>query len=154
MKRLFLIGAMICAMGLVSSCNGRLDGSEQENSSVQKTRPVDWEGLYSGSEGDVDQVLMVSVSKDEMSFNYAVATNGDTLSYALSGKAILKVGDLEWDDDDEGVAYPVDEYVYDSACYMAIRIEADSHRRARIVTDNERVWKLVGENASTMMLVK
>ena len=145
---------MICAMGLVSSCNGRLDGSEQENSSVQKTRPVDWEGLYSGSEGDVDQVLMVSVSKDEMSFNYAVATNGDTLSYALSGKAILKVGDLEWDDDDEGVAYPVDEYVYDSACYMAIRIEADSHRRARIVTDNERVWKLVGENASTMMLVK
>ena len=154
MKRLFLIGAMICAMGLVSSCNGRLDGSEQENSSVQKTRPVDWEGLYSGSEGDVDQVLMVSVSKDEMSFNYAVATNGDTLSYALSGKAILKVGDLEWDDDDEGVAYPVDEYVYDSICYMAIRIEADSHRRARIVTDNERVWKLVGENASTMMLVK
>ena len=145
---------MICAMGLVSSCNGRLDGSEQENSSVQKTRPVDWEGLYSGSEGDVDQVLMVSVSKDEMSFNYAVATNGDTLSYALSGKAILKVGDLEWDDDDEGVAYPVDEYVYDSICYMAIRIEADSHRRARIVTDNERVWKLVGENASTMMLVK
>ncbi len=154
MKRLFLIGAMICAMGLVCSCNGRLDGSEQENSSVQKTRPVDWEGLYSGSEGDVDQVLMVSVSKDEMSFNYAVATNGDTLSYALSGKAILKVGDLEWDDDDEGVAYPVDEYVYDSACYMAIRIEADSHRRARIVTDNEGVWKLVGENASTMMLVK
>lgn len=145
---------MICAMGLVCSCNGRLDGSEQENSSVQKTRPVDWEGLYSGSEGDVVQVLMVSVSKDEMSFNYAVATNGDTLSYALSGKAILKVGDLEWDDDDEGVAYPVDEYVYGSACYMAIRIEADSHRRARIVTDNERVWKLVGENASTMMLVK
>ena len=145
---------MICAMGLVCSCNGRLDGSEQENSSVQKTRPVDWEGLYSGSEGDVDQVLMVSVSKDEMSFNYAVATNGDTLSYALSGKAILKVGDLEWDDDDEGVAYPVDEYVYDSICYMAIKIEADSHRRARIVTDNERVWKLVGENASTMMLVK
>ena len=146
MKRLFLIGAMICAMGLVSSCNGRLDGSEQEKSSVQKTHPVDWEGLYSGSEGDVDQVLMVSVSKDEMSFNYAVATNGDTLSYALSGKAILKVGDLEWDDDDEGVAYPVDEYVYDSICYMAIRIEADSHRRARIVTDDE--------NASTMMLVK
>ena len=154
MKRLFLIGAMICAMGLVSSCNGRLDGSEQENSSVQRTRPVDWEGLYRSSEGDVEQVLQVSVSRDEMSFNYAVATNGDTLSYALSGKAILKVGDLEWDDDDEGVAYPVDEYVYDSACYMAIRIEADSHRWARIVTDNEMVWKLVGENASTMMLVK
>ena len=55
---------------------------------------------------------------------------------------------------DHGVAYAVDEYVYDSACYMAIRIEADSHRRARIVTDDERVWKLIGENAATMKLVK
>lgn len=116
--------------------------------------PVDWEGLYRSSEGDVEQVLQVSVSRDEMSFNYAVATNRDTLSYALSGRAILKVGDLEWDDDDHGVAYAVDEYVHDSACYMAIKIEADSHRWARIVTDDERVWKLVGENASTMMLVE
>ena len=154
MKRVFLIGAIICSIGLVCSCNGVPDGSKPEDSSAMRACPVDWEGLYSGSEGDVDQVLMVNVSRDEMSFNYAVATNGDSLCYALSGRAILKVGDLEWDDDDNGVAYAVDEYVYDSACYMAIRIEADSHRRARIVTDDERVWKLVGENAATMKLVK
>lgn len=154
MKRVFLIGAIICSIGLVCSCNGVPDGSKPEYSSAMRACPVDWEGLYRSSEGDVEQVLQVSVSRDEMSFNYAVATNGDTLSYALSGRAILKVGDLEWDDDDNGVAYAVDEYVYDSVCYMAIRIEADSHRRARVVTDDGRVWKLVGENASTMMLVK
>ena len=154
MKRLFFIGAMICAMGFVCSCNGVPDGSKPEDSSAMRACPVDWEGLYRSSEGDVDQVLMVNVSRDELSFNYAVATNGDSLCYALSGRAILKVGDLEWDEDDNGVAYAVDEYVYDSACYMAIRIEADSHRRARIVTDDERVLKLIGENAATMMLVK
>lgn len=154
MKRLFLIGAMICAIGFACSCNGGLDGSEQKDSSAQKTRQFDWEGLYRSSEGTVEQVLKASVSRDEMFFKYAVVANSDSLCYALSGRAILKVGDLEWDDDDNGVAYAVDEYVHDSACYMAIRIEADSHRRARIVTDDERVWKLIGENATTMMLMK
>lgn len=154
MKRVFLIGAIICSIGLVCSCNGVPDGSKSEDSSAMRACPVDWEGLYRSSEGDVEQVLQVSVSRDEMSFNYAVATNGDSLCYALSGRAILKVGDLEWDEDDNGAAYAVDEYVHDSACYMAIRIEADSHRRARIVTDDERVWKLIGENAATMKLVK
>lgn len=154
MKRLFLAGVIIFAMVFVCSCNGGLEGSEQKDSSAQKTRQVDWEGLYRSSEGNILQVLKVSVSSDEMSFKYAIAKNSDSLCYALSGMAILKVGDLEWDDDDNGVAYPVDEYVYDSVCYMAIRIEADSHRRARIVTDDERVLKLIGENAATVMLVE
>ena len=154
MKRFFLIGAMICAMGFVCSCNGGLDGSKQKDTSVHKTRRFDWEGLYRCSEGTVEQVLKANVLGDEMWFKYVVVANSDSLCYALSGRAILKVGDLEWDDDDNGVAYAVDEYVYDSACYMAIRIAADSHKRARIVTDDERVWKLIGENATTMMLVK
>lgn len=94
------------------------------------------------------------MSRDEMSFSYSIVRDGESLSYSLSGRAVLKVGDLEWDDDDYGVAYAVDEYVYDSVCYMAIRIETDSHRRARIVTDDERVLKLIGEDAGTMMLVE
>ena len=119
-----------------------------------KVRPVDWEGLYLGPEGEHQQTLKVSVSRDEMSFRYSIVKDGENLFYSLSGRAILKVGDLEWDDDDCGVAYAVDEYVYDSVCYMAIRIEADSHRRARIVTDDEGVLKLIGEDACTMILVE
>ena len=154
MKKMFLIGAMICAIGFVYSCNGVSDGSKPEGSSTIKTCPVDWEGLYLGPEGEHQQMLKASVSRDELLFNYSIVSYEGNVYYSLSGKAVLKVGDLEWDDDDHGVAYAVDEYVYDSACYMAIRIEADSHRRARIVTDDERVLKLIGENAATMMLVK
>ena len=154
MKRLFLIAVTIFAMGFICSCNGVPDGSEQKDSSAKKTRSVDWEGLYRNQERDVEQVLEVRVSRDEMSFSYSIVRNGESLSYSLSGRAVLKVGDLEWDDDDYGVAYAVDEYVYDSVCYMAIRIETDSHRRARIVTDDERVLKLIGEDAGTMMLVE
>ena len=154
MKRLFLIGVTIFAVGFICSCNGVSDGSKQKDSSVKKTRSVDWEGVYRNPERDVEQVLEVTVSRDEMSFRYSIVKDGENLSYALYGRAILKVGDLEWDDDDCGVAYAVDEYVYDSVCYMAIRIEADSHRRARIVTDDEGVLKLIGEDACTMILVE
>ena len=154
MKRLFLIGVTIFAMGFICSCNGVPDGSKQKDSSVKKTRSVDWEGVYRNPERDVEQVLEVSVSRDEMSFRYSIVKDGENLSYALSGRAILKVGDWEWDDEDCGVAYAVDEYVYDSVCYMAIRIEADSHRRARIVTDDEGVLQLIGEDACTMILVE
>lgn len=154
MKRLFLIGVTIFAMGYICSCNGAQDGSEQKDTSAQKTRPVDWEGMYRNPERNVEQVLEVSVLRDEMLFSYSIVRDGESPSYSLSGRAILKVGDLEWDDDDYGVAYAVNEYVYDSVCYMAIRIEADSHRRARIVTDDERVQKLIGKEACTMVLVE
>ena len=109
-------------MGFVCSCNSGLNGFGQEVSSAQKTCSVDWEGVYRSLEGDVEQLLKISVSRDIMSFSYAIVTNNDSLCFSLAGRAILKIGDLEWDEDDEGVAYPVDEYVYDSACYMAIRI--------------------------------
>lgn len=141
-------------MGFVCSCNSGLNGFGQEVSSAQKTCSVDWEGVYRSLEGDVEQLLKISVSRDIMSFSYAIVTNNDSLCFSLAGRAILKIGDLEWDEDDEGVAYPVDEYVYDSACYMAIRIEMDTYRRARIVTDDGRVRKLVGESAATMMRVE
>ena len=155
MKRLLLLGAIICVLGLLYSCHRGTGTSTQEVTKANNVRPVDWEGLYLGPEGEHQQSLKVSVSGDEMTFNYSIVSLSEGNSdYSLSGKAVLKVGDLEWDDDDHGVAYAVDEYVYDSACYMAIRIEADSHRRARIVTDDERVWKLIGENAATMKLVK
>ena len=155
MKRLLLLGAIICVLGLLYSCHRGTGTSTQEVTKANNVRPVDWEGLYLGPEGEHQQSLKVSVSGDEMTFNYSIVSLSEGNSdYSLSGKAVLKFGDLEWDDDDDGVAYPVDEYVYDSACYMAIRIEADSHRRARIVTDDERVWKLIGENAATMMLMK
>ena len=155
MKRLLLLGAIICVLGLLYSCHRGTGTSTQEVTKANNVRPVDWEGLYLGPEGEHQQSLKVSVSGDEMTFNYSIVSLSEGNSdYSLSGKAVLKFGDLEWDDDDNGVAYAVDEYVHDSACYMAIRIEADSHRRARIVTDDERVWKLIGENAATMMLMK
>ena len=151
MNRLSLFSVILCVVSVFTSCNAGTTGSMQEDA---KDSAFEWVGEYQSDVDGILQVLKVRLLFDELFFDYAFATGDGGSCYLLSGKAILKVGDLEWDDDDEDVAYAVDEYVYDSACYMAIRIEADSHRRARIVTDDERVWKLVGENAATMMLME
>lgn len=151
MNRLSLFSVILCVVSVFTSCNAGTTGSMQEDA---KDSAFEWVGEYQSDVDGILQVLKVRLLFDELFFDYAIATGDGGSCYLLSGKAILKVGDLEWDDDDEDVAYAVDEYVYDSACYMAIRIEADSHRRARIVTDDERVWKLVGENAATMMLME
>ena len=110
MKRLLLLGAIICVLGLLYSCHRVTGTSTQEVTKANNVRPVDWEGLYLGPEGEHQQSLKVSVSGDEMTFNYSIVSLSEGNSdYSLSGKAVLKFGDLEWGDDDDGVAYPVDE---------------------------------------------
>ena len=154
MNRLSIFSVILCVVSVFASCNAGTTGSVQEDTKEEKDSVFEWVGEYQSDVDGILQVLKVRLLSDELFFDYAIATGAGGSCYSLSGRAILKVGDLEWDDDDNGVAYPVDEYVYDSVCYMAIRVEADSHRRARIVTDDEKVLKLVGENAATMMLMK
>ena len=154
MKKLSLFVVILFVVSVLCSCNAGTAGSVQEDMKKEKSPASEWVGEYQSDVDGILQVLKVRLLADELFFDYAIATDDDGVCYSLAGRAILKVGDLEWEDDSEGVAYAVDEYVYDSACYMAIRIEADSHRSARIVTDDERVLKLIGENAATMMLVK
>ena len=154
MKRLSLIGVMLCVVSVFSSCNTGTASSMQEDTKEEKGSKFEWVGEYQSEEDSILQVLKVRLLADELFFDYAIATDDDGVCYSLAGRAILKVGDLEWDDDSEGVAYAVDEYVYDSVCYMAIRLDAKTLERARVVTDDDKMMKCVGEDASPMRLVR
>ena len=151
MKRLTIFGIMVCAVGVLFSCNGGTSDSVQVDT---KGSELAWEGEYQSDMEGVLRVLKVRLLADELDFDYSITTGEGGVCYSLSGRSILKVGDLEWDEDDEGVAYAVDEYVYDSVCYMAIRLDAKTRNRARVVTDDVRAVKYTGEDASTMMLVR
>ena len=154
MKKLSLFIAILCVVGVLFSCNAGTAGSVQEDSEEEKGSKLEWVGEYRSDAEGVLQVLKVRLIADELFFDYSIATGDDGACYSLLGRAVLKVGDLEWDDDSEGVAYAVDEYVYDSVCYMAVRLDAETRMRARVVTDDDRAVKCVGEDASPMMLVK
>ena len=154
MKKLSLFVVILFVVSVLCSCNAGTAGSVQEDMKKEKSPASEWVGEYQSDVDGILQVLKVRLLADELFFDYAIATDDGGACYSLSGRAILKVGDLEWDDDDEGVAYPVDEYVYDSVCYMAIRLDAETRKWARVVTDDDRMMKCVGEDASPMRLVR
>ena len=101
MKRLSLFGVLLCAVSVFFSCNVGAPGSVQEDTKEEKGPAFEWVGEYQSEEDSVLQVLKVRLLSDELFFDYAVAAGDDGACYSLSGRAILKVGDLEWDDDDE-----------------------------------------------------
>jgi hypothetical protein len=51
----------------------------------------------------------------------------------LTGIAIAKGGDIELDEDLEGNAYPVYEYIYENDCWIAFRIDKDSKVKMRVI---------------------
>ena len=54
-------------------------------------------------------------------------------SSKINGTAILKNGDAETDEDEEGNIYPVNEYIFETpSCYLAIRIASELETYARI----------------------
>ncbi|MBO4600592.1 MAG: hypothetical protein J5641_07620, partial [Bacteroidales bacterium] len=129
-------------------------GSVQEDMKEEKDAELEWVGEYRSDVEGILQVLKVRLLADELFFDYTIAAGDSSVCYSSEGRAILKVGDLEWDDDNEGVAYAVDEYVHDSVCYMAIRIDAETRKCARIITDDDRALECMGEDASPMRLVR
>lgn len=80
--------------------------------------------------------LSRKIQDDTFFFDYRIYKDTQTPPVSFVGKAVLKGGDAECDEDENGVAYLVEEYVYNSGEYIAFRIEANTHRRARVVIDD------------------
>ena len=52
---------------------------------------------------------------------------------SVNGKATLKLGDSETDEDENGEMYEVNEYVFEQKnCYLAIRLHADTQHIVRV----------------------
>lgn len=50
----------------------------------------------------------------------------------LEGTAKLKEGDVEIDEDEEGIGYPVNEFIYNDKCWIAIRLALQSQDMVRV----------------------
>jgi hypothetical protein len=97
--------------------------------------------LYSDKEQKIDSSLFkfeneiitqtISIdflSKDSLQF-YLVSTNKmKNEKSTLSGIAILKNGS-EFDEDENGLGYLAEEYLYENTCWLAIRIAIDDKNK-------------------------
>ena len=104
-----------------------------------------WSGRYSSydKKTSLRQQLEVESVHDTLIFNYYIDLR-DVKSdledveqeYTLKGRAILKKGDAETDEDKHGNAYLVDEYIYEDEDYIAFRIQAVTHDIIRVIVDD------------------
>lgn len=105
-----------------------------------------WVGEYYAYDkrSSLTQELDVEVIHDTLFFHYYIDLRkvkldlqGQQQEYLLKGNAFLKKGDAETDEDEQGNAYLVDEYVYnEDGDYFAFRVQAEKHDEIRVVADD------------------
>jgi hypothetical protein len=101
---------------------------------TQKDIETDYDQLYlyHSEKKDVEQRLYVKfLSEKECEFKLVIVR--EKCDDSFSGKAILKAGDSEIDEDASGEAYPVDEYYSDNPNLELFLRIANDREKAKIV---------------------
>ena len=95
-----------------------------------------WHGRYSSEGDNPRQSLWVEATGDSLIFKYSVAFPDGGQPSTIVGKVAAKGGDAELDEDENGCAYLVDEYIYEKeGDWFAFRIDADSQSSVRVKAD-------------------
>ena len=92
------------------------------------------EYLYKYKNDTLIQIISITfLSEEIISFSYKIVNENNNSYYCIQGKANLKNGDAEIDENEDGISYLVDLFEYQKECYLAIRIDAETYSRIRIV---------------------
>ena len=138
-KTLMLCAATVALVAMIACKNGKPNPQETWAEESAANFPA-WDAIYSYRDSTC-HILRVRTVEDTLFYDYSIALDDMSNPVCFVGKAILKDGDSEIDEDENGVAYQVDEYVSDNKEYLAFRFDADSHKRVRIVMDEETAAK-------------
>jgi hypothetical protein len=92
--------------------------------------------IFVGGDSTTSQTLHVAWRKsDQIDFRYVVTDRATGDQKRLEGRATAsQAGDSEMDDDEKGVGYAVDEYVFEHGdCWFSARIDHDGAKRAKMI---------------------
>lgn len=126
---------MVAIAAMIACKNGTPNPHETWVEEASADSPA-WDAIYS-SRDSACHILRVRTVEDTLFYDYSIALDDMLNPVCFVGQAILKDDDSEIDEDENGVAYQVDEYVSDGKEYLAFRFDADSHKRVKIVMDEE-----------------
>lgn len=128
---MFLI-AKVCFITIslmnCSSPSNKVDYLEQEDGKEEKTlvefgqKPDVYNYTFNGIE---QKLKITSKSENEIYFEYTIRNTAENCEITLKGNAVNKNPEMdpELDEDEEGVAYPSIQYIYENGdCYLGIRI--------------------------------
>jgi hypothetical protein len=114
----------------------QINEEEKNKKSLEVVNEQTKKSLYSYEDEMIKQTIdLEEISKSKVKFSLLHYNKKKDVTSSLNGVAeIKKLGDVELDEDEEGEAYPVDEYIYmNKDCYLSIRIEKESKVKLRIM---------------------
>ena len=80
-----------------------------------------------------EQLSITRLSKDSIQFSWLIS--GNTTAETMQGIAVKsKTADFEMDEDETGLSYPAEEYIYKKgSCYLYLRLSVDLPNKRAVV---------------------
>lgn len=116
------------------SCTSQTSNSPSQNKVTKSYFERDsLKTVYIFENDTLKQTIVLSrFNENEIDFKLISENKSRKQKALLEGIAKIKDGDVEIDEDSEGNAYPVNEYIYEKDCWLAFRIDRSTHERMRI----------------------
>lgn len=124
------IDSIVAVKNGVKSCNDTLD-FDSKNSKLSSCT------YYFANDTLIQKIVVKNISDTKISFVLMSENIKRELSDTLKGIAISKSDfDPEIDEDEDGNAYPAQEYIFDGKYRMSIRIDMEDKDKLRVVTSD------------------
>jgi len=84
----------------------------------------------------IQTVKLFFVNKREIEFQLISENKVRQQKASIEGIAKTNNGDAEIDEDEEGNSYPVNEYIYESDCWLSFRIDMETQTTMKIIMED------------------
>ena len=134
----FLFPLFLCSCSLKENktATSLNDDKEETVNHDETTQQDSYQMIYVYEDDTFKQTLKVSfLNEEEIDFLFISENKIKKQKESIQGIAkneYLGFGSVELDEDDDGNAYPVDEYIYHGNCWLAFRINMEDKSTVRI----------------------
>lgn len=134
---LFLLS---CTHTVNSNTDSQIESNQvdfQKKASEFVTKYISTSDIFKFENNEIIQIIAIQyIDENTIKFILKIISKADENESNLAGNAKIKVGDSEIDEDEEGIGYPVNEYVYDGDCWISIRIALQTKDMLRIISSD------------------
>ncbi|KAF0128603.1 MAG: hypothetical protein FD155_3161 [Bacteroidetes bacterium] len=148
----FILCLFICVSCTSQTSQNNTSSKKEEETNIEKNSI---NTVYVFENDTIKQTVELSLCNEkEIAFKLISQNKQRKQESKIEGIAKIKGGDIELDEDAEGNAYPVNEYIYEKDCWLAFRIDKDTKTKIRINEADCNLHNLYCPFASVDLLVK
>lgn len=135
----------IIIAALLTSCGNIKEPSKSSNDSLSKKRkdirpisiqqePSSQEEIFIYDNDTISQKVEISyLSGDRIAFKLTSCNKNQNKKSSIEGVALSRNTDPEIDEDEDGNAYPAQQYFFEKGCWLSFRIDMEQRDKLRVI---------------------